>query len=636
MGNLIEGKDLSAQIIKQIATLIQENHFDEARGVISRVAAVQAADPAVLSEVGKLSLLIGDLDDAEKYLRASLALDASKSDTHYQLGLILLKKGKNDLAMPEFREACELKTDFALGHFYWGLTLYGMGNVQGALGQFKQASKIDGTLFVAMYYSGLAYQRLNQDIEARQCFEQVVNKEPDFAAAYNALGVTCLKQNKIEEAANCFEKACKIRPDFANAHFNLANLLAKLGKYESAQLHYREVLDSPDFGATERAIAYNNLAVTFGQLKNWEFASEYLFQGQSIAPYMVELQINLGLVLIALHEYDLAISTFERVLINFPDQFEANFYGGMALLCLAHYAPAQILFDRAANFIASTNQQDSLMAQQLYLWHGYASLANKQYDLAKIQLDKIISLNNTVDKKLLFMAFDGLGILNALSGDQSGAIEYFGKCLNIDNKFALAYLHRARSYEASNQPDLAKSDYAEALRLDPNFLDDDKSYVSQLLDEAQIEEAVTQVIKMVDISPQDLDSKLLLAKALQKKGDYSQAQQLLNDVIKEIPDSVAAYTMLGQIYMSQGNFAQADETFLQASKLENVDSDLFLFWAKALSYLGFHELALEKFKEAAEINPYDGDIYENWAQVLKSIGRFNEASEVYRLASSYL
>ena len=529
---------MSAQILKQINTLIQENHYEEAQAVIGRVAAVQASDPAVLLELGKLSFLMADLKEAEKHFRASLELDKNNFDGFYQLGLVLLKQGNSDLAMPAFREACELKSDFALGHFYWGVTLFGMGNIKGALGQFKLATKLDKSLLVALYYTGLAYQRLDQAEEARQCFEITVAQEPDFAPAQNALGVTLLALGNTDEAIACFKRACKLRPDFASANLNLANILTKLTKYEAAQAHYRAALSSVDLSANERATVYNNLAVTFAQLKQWELASENLFQAQSVAPQMMEIQVNSGLVLIALQEYDLAINTFDHIISIYPEQFEANFYGGIALLCAGNYEKAQVLLARASELMSDTNPAENLFCQQLFLWHGYACLANRAYDQAQNQFEKIVTLNNQANKTTLCLALDALGLRAALLKKQDEAIPYFNQSINIDANLAIVYVHRARSYEAKGEEQLAHDDYQKALKLDPACLNTDKDYILQLLDNAKIEEAMAQATKMLNLTPRDIESKLLMAKTLQKKNAYTEALAILNAIVQESPKTL--------------------------------------------------------------------------------------------------
>jgi len=627
---------VSSQLIKQIVTLIQENHFDEAQGVISRVAAVQASNPSVLLEVGKLSLLMGNLEPAEKYLRASLALNQGDADTHYQLGLVLLKKGQLDLAMPIFREACELRTDFALGHFYWGLTLYQMGNLKGALGQFKLAIKLDSSLFLSLYYSGLASKALSQTVESKQYFDQVINVEPSFAPAHNELGVYNYELGQESEAVISFQRACKLRPDFATAHLNLANVFAKMGKNETAQMHYNEALKNPDLSAFERASAYNNLAVIHAKAKHWESASESLLQAQEITPSVVLTQTNFGLVLIALHEYDLAANKFEQIIRDNPANLEALFYSGLSLLCLGKYDDALKNLIRSAQPPDGINAKTSPLYQQILLWLAYGYLANHKYEEATIELKKLTALDHRKSREMQSLAFDAMGVCCALQGKHDEAKHHFNKSLEIDDKLAIAYLHRARSSEVLKLKESASKDYAQALKLDPDCLRADKDYIGQLLDSAQKGQALNLAFKIVGTNPGDFESKLLLARAFQQESNYSEALAILTDIIKKEPNNVAAQTILGQIYMAQGDFAQADEIFRSASKMKNVDAELFLSWARALAYLGFHELALEKFKEAADMNPYDSNIYESWAQALKSLGRFNEASEVYKLASSYL
>jgi tetratricopeptide (TPR) repeat protein len=548
---------------------------------------------------------------------------------------VLLKKRQFAEAMPAFREACERKANFALGYFYWGLALYEMGNTQGALGQFNLAHKLDTTLFLPLYYSGLVQQKLGQYKKAQQFFEQVIGLDSSFAPVHNAIGVSHYHLGNESEAIISFQRACKISPDFATAHLNLGDIFLKLEKYETAQMHYRDTLKSSDLSAQERASAYNNLAIIDAKSKAWEKACDNLSQGHAIAPDLTNIQINLGLVLIALREYDLAISHFEQVLKRNSNEPEANFYLGLSLLCLSKRDQALEQLLKAARIIEATNLKGTALHQQLLLWLAYAHLANKNYPEAKQGLDKLISLSQK-NNKLLSLAYDALGIGEALQNNHGQAKQYFDKAIATDNNLALSYLHRGQSLENLGNSELASKDYNQALKIDANCLKANKDYITQLLESAQLEEALIQAIKIQELKPNDTESQILLAKAHQKKSTYTEALVILNNVIKNDPKNVEAYTMIGQIYMSQGDFAQADEVFRNASKFDKVDAELFLSWARALAYLGFYELALEKFKEAADMNPYDADIYESWAQALKSLGRFNEASEVYKLASSYL
>ncbi len=615
---------MSAQIIKQIAALIHENRVDEAKSIIKRVGDESASDAILLAELGKLEFLMGEFSHAKNYLQSSITLNPNNFEPHYQMGLVLLREGQAQPAMPFFRQACELKPGFALGHFYWGLTLYNMGNLVGALGQFKAAIKADQSLFTAMYYAGLTNERLNEHEEARQNFNQTIAAEPDFAPAHNALGTILIRLGKIQEAILAFEKACKLHPDFALAHLNLATALTISNQLEQAQMHYRQALNSQEISASQRGLIYNNLGIILVQMQQWEMAYEHLIQAKSIAPQLVETHINLGLVQMALQEYDLALDSFEQILHAFPGNAEASYYAGIALLCLRKYKAAQ----EKLTAVTHSNHQASF-------WLGWAYLADQDYQKAQKQFENIVAAKQT-DSRQLSLSLDALGLCCALSGRHEHAIAHFDQSLQTDPSLALAYLHRARSHEALNQNELAQTDYNRALELDPNCLNADKDQIAQLLKDSKIEEALGHAVKILSLQPQDIKSQLLLARALKEKKAYADALALLSSIMVQAPENAEAYAILGQVHMAQGNFAQADEIFAQGSKLPDLETELFLYWAKALSSLGLHEVAMEKFKQAADINPYDADIYENWAQTLKSLGRSDEASEVYKLASSYL
>jgi tetratricopeptide (TPR) repeat protein len=66
--------------------------------------------PFSCRNLGRLFLDLGDLDQAESYVRKSIAIEPKYIMAHYLLGLILEKKGQPDLAVSEYKKARELWT----------------------------------------------------------------------------------------------------------------------------------------------------------------------------------------------------------------------------------------------------------------------------------------------------------------------------------------------------------------------------------------------------------------------------------------------------------------------------------------------------------------------------------------------
>jgi len=141
---------------------------------------------------------------------------------------------------------------------------------------------------------------------------------------------------------------------------------------------------------------------------------------------------------------------------------------------------------------------------------------------------------------------------------------------------------------------------------------------------------------MLNIAPADVDAKLSLARALKAQNKTDEAGELLIRIVETHPNNGPARVLLGQLYLSAGRFAEADEMFRTASELFDGDTFLYYYWGKTLSLLGLHELALEKYSKASEIDPYEADVYDAWGATLKLLGRYADAAGVYKRAAEYI
>jgi tetratricopeptide (TPR) repeat protein len=175
-----------------------------------------------------------------------------------------------------------------------------------------------------------------------------------------------------------------------------------------------------------------------------------------------------------------------------------------------------------------------------------------------------------------------------------------------------------------------------ALSLDPNCLTAEKEVIENLLKSSQFDAAMNRSIKILEISPLDPEATLSLAKVMKVQNRLPEAQELLEKLLGQNAENGPAQVLIGQIFLSQGRFLDADERFRTASEIYDGDCALYYSWGKSLILMGFHELALEKFQKASEIDPYDADVYDAWGAALKHLGKFGEAAEVFKRASEYM
>lgn len=613
------------KVLQLVKDLVNQDRWDEAHSVLTRHARQTRNDPDVEYYLGVLCFNMGRFDEAERHLKTCLSIAPNNGDAHYQLGLCLLKENRASEAMPEFREACELKPDFAVGHLHWGLSLATMGKLPGALGQFKQAVKCNPKLAAGFYQAGICSFQLEQYAEAAEQFGAACQADPKMAEAFNCLGISLCAMGKVADGVTFFQRAVEVDSQYALAHRNWAQALVQIGKPEEAVRHYQDAinLSANSMTAAERALIYNDWGVTLFQQNLLDDACEKFLQAVDVDPQQEHSRLNLGLVYMALKEYDRAAEVFEKGLeINY-----ANI--DMAMYCSVNYLLTG-RFDDALNRLTKVTAS-GIQHPDVDLWMGFAHVGSGRTEPAERCFERALLQNPRA-----YLALDGWGCALAAAGNHAGAVEKFRQCVALNDGYGLAHLHLARSLDEIGQPDGSKHEFREAILRDPLCVIPQKEALEKLLEAHQFEFVMQQSMKLLDVLPHDVDAKLALAKALKAQNRLNEALHLVQELIEERPNNGPARVIAGQIFLGKGRYVEADEMFRDASQLYEGEAGLFYSWGKALALLGLHDFALEKYQRASEIDPYDGDTYEAWGSTLKALGRFAEAAEVYKRASQYI
>lgn len=616
---------MATNVMSVVNDLISQQRWDEAYATLSRFAQQQPNDPQLEYELGVLCFNMGRYADAEMHLKTSLSIFADSPEAHYHLGLTLLKEDRPQEAMPEFREACERKENFAVGHMHWGLALVAMGKLSGALGQFNQAIKCNPQMSSAYYQAAVACFNQGQFVDAVKYFQQACNVAPNLGEAYNGLGVTLAAMGKYEDAVQCFAKAWSVDNSLAVVQRNWASALVQLGQVEEAIKHYQDAVGVTTrvLSAKERAVTYNDWGVNLYRANRMDEAAEKLVYAVDVDPNFSRAHLNLGLVRTSLQEFEMAAEAFEKALTINPDQLDIALNSAITYLMVGRYSES---LERLQQL-----QAKGAKSSDLDFWLGYAHLALGNSVGAQECFEKSLFSNSTN-----YMALDGLGVCFALNNQHPEAIDKFTQCLALNRDYALGHLHLARSLEAVGRADAALLEYREAVARDPKCLLPEKETIESLLRASHFEQVMDRSMKLLEIAPMDADAKLSLAKAYRAQNKLPEALALLEAMLQLDPSNGPALVLMGQIFLAQGRFVEADELFRVASTTFDGDAILYYSWGKTLSLLGMHELALEKYAKASEIDPYDADVYEAWGAALKTLGRFGEAAEVFKRASEYM
>ena len=200
--------------------LQKQNRLEEAVKEWGRVLETRPNDAPAQENLGAALLLAGYPAEARPYFRAArearlrqaLESDASRAETHNDLGLLLLEGGRAQDAVPSFRKAVALKPAFAEAHCNLGGALAAAGDSDGALAELRTALALDPQYAPTYYNLGLVLMKRGDTDGAVAQWRKALNVRPECAEAHNALGDALYARGEVLEALDQWREAIRLQP----------------------------------------------------------------------------------------------------------------------------------------------------------------------------------------------------------------------------------------------------------------------------------------------------------------------------------------------------------------------------------------------------------------------------------------
>ena len=210
----------SSDYLDRADILIQQQRWDLALREVEKALAMEPDNTHGLCTRAFCLLRNNEINEAEKVLRAALALDGAYSDAHAILGECLVEQGRFDEAILEVSEAVRLRPDDP-GHFC------SQSFVLGRTGRNEDALEAAN--------NGLALNPINPDLlnnkarcfialgdyrEAQATLKMAMEHDPENSNLHANQGVLWLTYGQRDQAVECFSQALRIDP---------SNNLAQIG-----------------------------------------------------------------------------------------------------------------------------------------------------------------------------------------------------------------------------------------------------------------------------------------------------------------------------------------------------------------------------------------------------------------------
>jgi tetratricopeptide (TPR) repeat protein len=382
-------------------------------------------------------------------------------------------------------------------------------------------------------YLGLAEAQLNDLDSAIADFQKTLAIAPDDAPSLFNLGLLFGRKNQTAKAVDAYQRGLKLEPNNAAAIQNYALLLMTQARFRDAAAPLERL----------RGLEAGNLPVRFTLMECYAKAGmrSALAREVQAALELPELTsaacLRLAKVLLGENQRESAALVLEHAISLTPESAEAHFDRGLILLDKSEYEGATRELGRAAQIDPTAAPYAMRLAESLILWKHYGTALEF---LAAVK-ERFGSLPDYRYK---------LGLTYYSLHQFPRAITQLEEVATEQPQLDSVQFFLGNCYGGVGDLDKAESHYRRAIQLQPR----NASYYTALaqvlrkMDDANTDEAITNLEKALSLDASDIPSKQELGLCFIKKADYAKARDLLEQVVAKEPALTSAHVALAQTY----------------------------------------------------------------------------------------
>ena len=511
---------------------------------------------ALIRMEGGLLQALGFYKESQKYYTKNITKNPDEPLLYLDRAQLYLRLEKQQLALNDARKALYLKTNLFEALYLIGVILdqKTVSNVpnqsEQALEALISASKINGTNPDLWLRISTLWERRGEIRQAKLAMLRAVEISPEtklFLRRYVVLQEKELDQTiqkfstEIEESLHrTLHHMLKLFPDDTWVHAHIGNLAWIQGKFELAETHLLRALEAN----STYPWANFRLGVVYLSQKKWESALQFFDQGLKDDPKNHWAILQSGHALEMLGKSEDAISRYEWLLENGPD--------------------------------------DLIVVKKLNRLYWNEFLFEKGEEVLLRGLEKFPAETEIIEKLLAY--YESRRLFEKATKIILGFIE-----AKPDNTAALAKLG---FYEKKlKHTEKALYWFKKALASSPEFEWAHIQQIEILLNTDREDEAENALNNFLKLKPNSEWALLKMSQLKLKQKHFDEAEALLEKCITMYPYSVGILKTQGRLYELQNRWIEAENIFKRLLKNEQNNSLI-------LTHLGFTQWKLEKTVEA--------------------------------------
>ena len=532
--------------------LIAAKFYPQAKEQLDILTDKQPNDPDVHVALANYQDHQGDLGGALLEMQKAISLDPNRAATYLNLAMLQLQAQQYDTAEASLKKTISLDPKSMDGQMALGGFLQARGRLPEAEEQFKHAITVDPKNPDPRSALVRLYMVEGKSGDAESFLRQTKSDLSDVPGGYRMLGDFYFATGDLDKAVAEYQSLHKDHPKDVQTKKNYIQLLILKNRLDEARKLNDELL---------KAAANDNDALIFrGQINmrdgHLDDAVNALQSALKADPGNAVAHYQLGLAFDQQGNLARAESEWREAIHLKPDLTDAQ--RALAAVSIRKSDWGSL------SEIASTIINSQPASADGYALRGIAEMGQKQFAKSEQDINKAIEVAPKIP-----LGYVQLGNLKLFQKLYPDAVKAYQKALDVDPSNSDALSGLMNTYIAQKQIDKAVETAQTQIAKVPN-----SSAFYDLLGTALFNHkkdykgAEAALRKATDLDKKNSDALLKLGQALNAQGSTDQAIATFQQSLKDNPNEISFYILLGELYEGQKNWESAKQMYQKALQIQ--------------------------------------------------------------------
>ena len=505
----------------------------------------------------------------------------------YAEGTRQLAAGKPGGAIVLFKNVLEKDPNFLDARFGLAKAYESVGKYEQAERELLKLRKQNPSRHEVALELARVYNATDSADKAIGELDKYLKSHDGSAEARELLGVSFALKGMAAEAERSFREALRIEPARMKAKLELAGLLMKSGRERERE--FRALIDEIMQSDPRNARAYSLLASFEVFLGNRLRALELYRKEAELAPADPAPRYREGVLFIESGELRKAEQLAENMIQQFPKQGEGYRLKGLVAYQRKNYADATAAFQTAVKYAPSVES---------YYYLGLSLYNGGELESALSQFRRII------DHKPEFVQARLLTALTLLKQKRiDDAIAEARNTLEYDSRNALAYNILGSACMAKGMYDEGMKYFNKSIELDPKIVDTHLKKGFFKLSRGRDLEAETDFAAAVNVAPDVLYSRLILAAFHMRHNNSDKALATLRQGLTGKKDDAVLYNTMAVVMFADRKRSEGIRCLQKAREVDPAFAPAAFNLATCYVASGRLDLAVREYQGVIQREP---------------------------------